>query len=221
MRSRVSTLAVLVCTLAGSAFAMNGFGVGPAAGGANNAAVPAQDTLFPYEPWLESAKVGDYVVRKYPAHGTRRHEVKEITGEKVTVEVTFESGGRKHVSVQEFSRNKATIAPSPEYDLRAGPKGQLSIQGKTVNCQAYDGEYETGSVSSGNFKIVKTTAYQKIVGEGVPLGGVLKVLQAPHDGKPMPVNSSQGSRRIKNRITELKLVYEVIEFGNTQEAAKK
>jgi hypothetical protein len=199
-----------------SASAANGFGAAPAAG-ANGAAAVA--IVQPFEPWVKTARIGDFVIIKYKDGKTVRKTVKALEISAVVLE--FSSADAKP-SEQKFSRDEKTQAPPQELDLVKSGSSALKIGTQTVQADVLDGfivgmRAMHSSITPGkktdnqeSFKVLK---YQKIVAQGIPFGGVVKVMQAPDDGKPILFGKGQKTGRIDNEIEKLELMYEVTEFG--------
>ncbi|MBE7466574.1 MAG: hypothetical protein HS116_24155 [Planctomycetes bacterium] len=84
---RIPYVSILLCLCASGAFAQNAFG--PAvAPGAVLAPAQGEAPTLPYEPWVDSAKAGDFIVMKYSNGLVQRRAIKEVTAEAVVIETS-------------------------------------------------------------------------------------------------------------------------------------
>ena len=218
MRSILSFAAAGFLFWSASAFAAaNGFGAAPGGADPFGAGAPGVFPPLAYEPWVKSAKVGDYAVLKYAAY-TLRREVKAIQDEFVVVEENFDHNGKKNTYEKKYIR-KEGLADSNEVDMKKTSSGKLKINGADVACDVWDGYIKGLRVmpNAAN-ECYKALKYQKFLAIGMPFGGIVKELRAKDDGKGISFGNGKAGR-VKNESETLELVFEVIEFGNTQ--AKK
>ncbi|MFH0938121.1 MAG: hypothetical protein V1899_02405 [Planctomycetota bacterium] len=158
-----------------------------------------------YEPWVKTAKVGDFIIFKDNSGTTQRKEVKTIEPNFVIVEF----GNSKFTEKQKYSRKEAPVE-SYELDMKQTNSGTIQINDKTLKCVTYDGYVKKISMVSGchggtKKSVQKGPRYQKVIGEGVPFGGVIKKFYAAKEGKD----------------EKLELTFEVTDFGNVNDAKTK
>jgi hypothetical protein len=196
----------------------NGFGggVNPVAP-AGPAAGPQKPMEMAYEPWVKTAAVGDFIVQKMKGGQTVRKEVKSIDDEFVTVASQYD----KHTWEAKY-RRKETAAPKVtmlwELDMKLTKTDSVTINGKKVVCEQWDGFRKTSCISMNGNERFKASKFQKLCAAAVPFGGVIREMQVPDDGKGLKTN---GPVRTNNANTTLELVYEVTDFGTANDAKKK
>jgi hypothetical protein len=191
-----------------------GFGVGPAGGGGRTAAT-AEAVFHPFEAWVPNAKVGDFIVVRYPSGNPQRKEVIEINDKEVVVALSEVNG--KLQFKRKYSRDKSTAVEGPvELEMKKTSTAPMTIKDKKISCDLWDGYCSHFRAGYKNVTTYKGLRYQKVVCEDVPFGGVVKELIAKDDGKPIQTNTRK-TTIVKNTIDTLDLIYEVTDFGNTQQ----
>jgi hypothetical protein len=195
--------AVLVCSLTLLSFSV----------WAQTMVAPAR----PFEPWVKTAKVGDFIVIQYHAgttyksNNSERKTVKSIEDDCIVVVHSDAAGGKGWE--ERFSRDESTAVASNEVDMTKSKSGSIKVGAQTVQYEVFDG-FKKGLTSTLNgVESFKALKYQKTVAQGVPLGGVIKVLHAPDDGKSIQSGRGQKTGAIKNTNEKLELYYEVTDFG--------
>ena len=188
---------------------------------------PAQVDLA-CEPWVKAAQIGDFTVTVTPGGTKTRKEVKAISDDFVSVEVTTSvstSTWRYH-RTGDMSASQAL----PEMGMKKTSSEKRKIGSSTAACETWDGETSLNklSISAGGVTVEyeKTTRYQKVVSSDVPFGGIVKIARAPDDGVKMPgiefgnKKAPPVSKHFENKNTNLEVLSEVIDFGHGQLAKK-
>lgn len=175
-----------------------------------------------YEPWTKTAKAGDFIEFKITATGeVLRKEVLEITDDFVIV--TCRNVSTKEGPTIKYSRKEVKSADAPKLlaghaliDLKKTSAQKLQIGGQTVTCEVWDGFVKGDSAKGTGVDTYKVLKAQKIVGTGVPFDGVLKLLLAKDDGKPLDIARIKAGP-VKNTSDQMEVLMEVTNFGNTQQ----
>jgi len=180
----------------------------------------AEDTApLPFEPWVKTARTGDFIVRKYADGSTQRCDVKSIDASFVIVEEKTELKGKETTVQKKYKRDESSAHPR-EMEMKSTDKGKQKINGTKIRTESFDGYIVTYSKEwNGEIVAIKLAKYHKVVGEGVPFGGAIRVLQANDD--KMEVPSGSGFVRQMNTDETLRVVYEVMDWGNTIDAKKE
>ena len=161
---------------------------------ANPAKYPEEEKLW--EPWVDTAVIGDRVIRNYSAKGYREFlEVTAIDEENVTVTVkrTDSRGARKgrgdEVRRLVYSRKKYPALEKfyAEAKLAAQAKVPVEFKSKRFRCRGRRGRVITRfSITAEGIAIDKTLRCKDAVHADIPLGGVAKrvlEVEAPGDRK--------------------------------------
>ena len=209
MALRTTTLALFLALLPLTASAANGFGAAPA-GGANQNPFGAGPMSQPFEPWVKTAKVGDFVVIKSKDGKLQRKTVKSIEADVLVVESSIDGGKAVEFKI---NRDEKSALPSRELELAKSSSGSVKLGTQSVQYEVYDGFVKGLTMAMNGQETFKAMKYQKVVAQGVPFGGIIKLMQAHDDGKPLPFGNGQKTGRIKNANETLELWYEVTEFG--------
>ncbi len=195
--------------------AANSF-VGVAPGSVNG-----QTGELPFEPWVKTALVGDFIVVKNPSGTTSRREIKEISDDFVTVE----DSDAAHKNTRKYHRagDPGPAVPGLELNMKKTKTETRKIGSSTAACETWDGETTLRSFSTSSngltVEYVKTAKYQKVISADVPFDGVVKISKAQDDGVQLPAiqfgnkKAPPVSKHFENTITALTVISEVIDFG--------
>ena len=177
-------------------------------------------TVFPYEPWVKTARVGDYIVRKFSNGSTVRCEVRSLDDTVVTLDETTETKSGKTELRKRYSRVESAVK-THEIEMKSDGVQKQRINGTVLKCEAFDGLVVTARKEwNGELLGMKVAHYHKVVAEGVPFGGIIRELQAPDD--KIPLVTKEGSYvRLVNTIELLQVVMEVTAWGNSVDEKKR
>ena len=183
--------------------------------------IEQQSTPLPFEPWVKTARVGDYIVRKFPGGTTTRTEIREIDSDYVYIDEVAETSGKKVERKRKISRNVGNGKPR-EVEMKSTGAFKQKVNGIKLNCEAFDGLIVTALKEwNGETTAMKLARYHKVVAENVPFGGVVRELQAPDDKLEVTPKAGGGFVRLLNTIDTLQVVMEVTAWGNTVDEKKK
>jgi hypothetical protein len=182
----------------------------------------AEDSApLPFEPWVKTARSGDFIVRKYTDGTTQRCEVKSIDASYVVVEEKSELKGKETTVERKYKRDESS-AKTREIEMKSSGKDKQTINGTKIRTESFDGYIVLSSREwNGELVAMKLAKYHKVVGEGVPFGGAIRVLQAPDDKVEVKSKPDGGFVRQMNTDETLRVVYEAIEWGNKSDEKKK
>jgi len=169
---------------------------------ADAVSLPDENRLW--EPWVDSAMVGDMVVRNYSGLGYHeRHEVTAVDEKNVTVMVTRTYSRNRHLGRKDeiqrrlYSREKSPALEQFYKAFRAGGIESVVIKGQSVPCRATAGRIITETrIKDGNVVITKASRAKLWVIDTIPLGGVakrLRKLEQPsgeEEQKPAPAGTA-------------------------------
>src|SRR5262252_1864282 len=103
------------------------------------ASAAAEDSgPLPFEPWVKTARVGDFVVRKYTDGTTQRCEVKNIDDRYLIVEEKSELKGKETTGEKKFKR-KESSGKTREIEMKSTGKDKQTINGTKVRTESFDG----------------------------------------------------------------------------------
>jgi len=204
-----------------SAWASNSFGASPFQSAPANADGNVEFPIQAFEPWVKTAKIGDFVAIKYKSGTTMRRELKSIDADVVVVEEKSTSNGKDYTFQKKYSRKEAGATEPRELDMKKTSTAPVKINGKDVNCEVWDGYIKgmvvsTSSSTTQKAETFKALRYQKTMAADVPFGGIVKEMQAPDDGIGLSFGKGNKGGRVNNKNENLELVFEATDFGNTQ-----
>jgi hypothetical protein len=175
---------------------------------------------YPYEAWTKTARVGDYIVRKYADGRQIRSEVKSIDSDFVRVDETIEAKGQKIELHRKYNREESS-AKTREMGMKSEGVMQQKVNGANLKCEVFDGQLVTARKEwNGEVLAIKLAHYHKIVAVGVPFGGVIRELQATDDKAPLTVKQGMFVR-LENTIDVVKVTMEATAWGNTVDEKQK
>lgn len=238
---------LLLCVLCASLFAAERAGAGaelrpigqdggrpqPEAPKAPGAAPAAQAMIRDYEPWVKTARIGDFLVKRFPDGRTGRQEVTAMSPEFVTV-AFFDQKATRLGDVlyrrrPEVQKSPGAPSPLPEPELKQKSPGRIDVGGRVLKCVVYAGRSCTGFVSISGRRYEMWGAIERHIAPEVPFGGVIKELCA----KSMPVQivngkvdgwqqaaAEGGTVRLINPGSPTETAFEVIDFGNGRAGGK-
>jgi hypothetical protein len=185
------------------------------------ARIEQQATPLPYEAWTKSARVGDYIVRKFSSGPLTRTEVRELDADFVYVDEVSEFQGKKTERKRKYLRNENTLKPR-EVDMKSSGTFKQKVNGQKLNCEGFDGYIVTVLKEwNGTTTAMKLANYHKVVAEGVPFGGIIRELQAPDDKIEVATKPGGGFVKLLNTIETTQVVMEVTAWGNSVDERKK
>jgi hypothetical protein len=185
------------------------------------AAFAEDSTPLPFEPWVKTARSGDFIVRKYTDGTTQRCEVKSIDASYVVVEEKSELKGKETIVERKYKRDESS-AKTREIEMKSSGKDKQTINGTKIRTESFDGFIVLSSREwNGELVAMKLAKYHKVVGEGVPFGGAIRVLQAPDDKIEVKGKEGGGFVRQMNTDETLRVVYEAVNWGNKQDSKDK
>ena len=183
--------------------------------------IEQQATPLPFEPWVKSARVGDYIVRKFPGGATTRTEIREIDSDFVYIDEVSDAAGKKTERKRKISRNEGAGKPR-EVEMKSTGTFKQKLNGVKLPCEGFEGLIVTALKEwNGETTAMKLAKYHKVVAEGLPFGGVVRELQAPDDKREVVPKTGGGFVRQLNAIDTLQVVMEVTSWGNTVDERKK
>ncbi len=183
--------------------------------------IEQQATPLPFEPWVKSARVGDYIVRKFSGGATTRTEIRELDSDFVYIDEVSESSGKKTERKRKISRNESAGKPR-EVEMKSTGTFKQKLNGVKLACEGFEGLIVTALKEwNGETTAMKLAKYHKVIADGVPFGGVVRELQAPDDKREVVPKTGGGFVRQLNTIDTLQVVMEVTSWGNTMDERKK
>jgi len=176
---------------------------------------------LPFEPWVKTARVGDFIVRKFADGSKQRCEVKSIDASYLIVEEKTELKGKETTLERKYKRDESS-AHSRELEMKSSGKEKQTINGTKIRTESFDGLIITYSKEwNGEVIAIKLAKYHKVIGEGVPFGGAIRVLQAPDDKVEVKSKPDGGFVRQMNTDETLRVVFEALEWGNKTDEKRK
>ena len=164
-----------------------------------------------WEPWVDTALIGDKVVRHYPGLDYMEHlEVTAIGEDSVTVSVkqVFNKKSRPDLkdTMQRFVYSRTKYPALEEFYNAFKPAGQEKVKVKAgeLACEIKEGSRIMGhSLINGKFNICRVAPCRVWLSKAVPCGGVVKMLK--DYGEPF-------GRKIGEKAGALELAYVVVDF---------
>ena len=149
-----------------------------------------------WEPWVDTAVVGDMVVRNYSGFGYReRHEVTAVDAKNVTVTVTrtysrnIQPARKGEVQRLVFSRAKSPALEQFYKSFKTGEIQGVVIKGKKLPCRVTGAHFITEySINNGIVTIRKASRCRLWVIDTIPLGGVAKKLRKLQSSQVAPAH---------------------------------
>ena len=185
------------------------------------ARIEQQATPLPYEAWTKTARVGDYIVRKFANGPSTRTEVRELDANFVYVDEVSENQGKKTERKRKYVRDENT-QKAREVDMKSSGAFKQKVNGVKLNCEGFDGYIVTALKEwNGTTTAMKLARYHKVVAEGVPFGGVIRELQAPDDKIDVAAKPGGGFVKLLNTNETLQVVMEATAWGNSVDERKK
>lgn len=196
-----------------------GSGLLPPQGG-DQAAGPAHVWIKDHEPWVATARVGDFMVLRRDKGRLVRQEVTRIGPDTITVAFSDAKTAKAMGEVQYRRQAGKPSQPAglPEPEVAKQSSTTLTMHGQEIRCDVYRGIRCESSISDGTRTFQRWGAVEIHRSPDVPFDGVIKRMNAVPRPDPFRVvdgrmvGGGTGDRQM-NLNREMRLDFEVVEFG--------
>lgn len=196
-----------------------GSGLLPPQGG-DQTAGPAHVWIKDHEPWVATARVGDFMVLRRAHNRLVRQEVTRIAPETITVAFSDAKTAKPMGEVQyrRQAGKPSLSATLPEPEVSKQSSTTLAMHGQKIRCDVYQGIRCETTISDGTRTFQRWGAVEINRSPDVPFDGVIKRTCAVPRPDPFRVvdgrmvGGGTGNRQM-NPNREMQLDFEVVEFG--------